>query len=131
MVNTRQKGLVLEKYVCEQIIGKGLDDRARPSYGSGSTTTEKADIWTSFMVLGQNAGIECKNHKQISLPDWWMQTRKLESLGREPVLVYKIHQAPLSDTLCTIYFDTFLDMVKRINELEKVLSHGGGGSCPQ
>lgn len=122
MVNTRQKGLVLEKYVCEQIIAKGLDDRARPSYGSGSTTTEKADIWTSMVVLGQNAGIECKNHKQISMADWWYQTKKLESLAREPILVFKIHNAPLGDTLCTIYFDTFLEMAKEISELKKKLS---------
>ena len=111
-MNTKQKGLVLEKYVCEQIIAKGLDDRARPAYNSGATNSEKADIWTSMMILGQNAGIECKNQKTISIPDWWRQTKKLESLGREPVLVYKIHNAPLSDTLVTIYLDTLLELIK-------------------
>lgn len=111
-MNTKQKGLVLEKYVCEQIISKGLDNRARPAFNSGATNTEKADIWTSMLVLGQNAGIECKNQKILAIPDWWRQTRKLQDLGREPILVYKIHNAPLSDTLCTIYLDTLLELIK-------------------
>lgn len=111
-MNTRQKGQVLEKHVVEQIRLKGLDAGARPSYNSGATNSEKADIWTSMMVLGQNAGIECKNQKTLAIPDWWAQTRKLESLGREPILVYKIHNAPLSDSLCTIYLDTLLELIK-------------------
>ncbi len=111
-MNTRQKGQILEKYICDQIRAKGLDDRVRPSFGSGSTNSEKADIWTSMMILGQNAGIEAKNQKTISIPEWWSQTRKLENLGREPVLAYKIHHAPLSDTLVTIYLDTLLELIK-------------------
>ena len=113
-MNTKQKGLVLEKYVCEQIISKGLDDRARPSYNSGATNSEKADIWTSLMILGQNAGIECKNQKNLAIPDWWSQTRKLQSLGREPILVYKLHNQPLSETLCTVYLDTLLDLLAEL-----------------
>ncbi len=111
-MNTRQKGQILEKYVVEELRAKGLDIHARPSFNSGATNSEKADIWTSLMVLGQNAGIECKNQKTLSIPDWWAQTRKLESLGREPILVYKIHNAPLSDSLCTIYLDTLLELIK-------------------
>jgi hypothetical protein len=115
-MNTKQKGLVLEKYVCEQIISKGLDDRARPAYNSGATNTEKADIWTSMMILGQNAGIECKNQKTLAIPEWWRQTKKLESLGREPVLVYKIPHDPFEGTLCTIYLDTLLELIKASNK---------------
>lgn len=117
-MNSRQKGQVLEKYVVQLIRDKGLDDGCRPSYNSGATNSEKADIWTSLMILGQNVGIECKNQKTLAIPDWWAQTRKLESLGREPVLVYKIHNAPLSDTLCTVYLDTFLEILKE-NEVLK------------
>lgn len=112
MKTSVQKGKILEKYVADQIRLKGLDDHAYPSHGSGSSPTEKGDIWTSLMILNQNAGIECKNHNTLHIPDWWTQTRKLESLGREPVLVYKINQAPLGDTLCTIYFDTLLELLK-------------------
>lgn len=112
MKNTRQKGRILEKYIADQIRAKNLDPRASPSFGSGSTNSEKSDIYTSMMILGQNAGIEAKNQKTLAIPDWWAQTRKLESLGREPVLVYKIHNAPLSDTLCTVYFDTLLELIK-------------------
>lgn len=115
-MNTRTKGQILEKYVCEQIKAKGLDPMPRPSFNSGATNSEKADIWTSMMVLGQNAGIECKNQKTLHIPDWWVQTKKLEKLGREPILVYKIHNAPLGDTLCTIYWDTFLELVKNQKE---------------
>ncbi len=111
-MNTRQKGQILEKHVCDQIREKGLDLHVRPSFNSGATNTEKADIWTSLTILGQNAGIECKNQKNINIPDWWRQVRKLESLGREPVLAFKVHNAPLGDTLATIYLDTLLELIK-------------------
>ena len=111
-MNPRQKGQILEKHVCEQIKLKQIDLHARPSFNSGATNTEKADIWTSMMILGQNAGIECKNQKKLAIPDWWKQVKKLESLGREPVLVFKIHNSGLGDTLATVYLDTLLDLIK-------------------
>lgn len=123
-MNTRSKGQKLELYVCEQISLKGLDDGCRPSFNSGATNTEKADIWTSLMINGQNVGIEAKNHKTVHLVDWWEQTKKLEKLGREPMLVYKIHNAPLGDTICTMYLDSVLEMAKEImvlkNKLERL-----------
>lgn len=111
-MNTRTKGQILEKYVCEQIKAKGLDSHPRPAFNSGATNTEKSDIWTSMMILDQNVGIECKNQKNVSIPEWWKQTRKLEKLSREPVLVYKLHNEPLGGTLATIYLDTLLEILK-------------------
>ena len=116
MINKRQKGQQLEKYVCEQIKAKGIDVHARPSFNSGATNTEKADIWTSMMILGQNAGIECKNQATLHIPDWWKQTKKLESLGREPVLVFRIPYEQETDTKCVIYLDTLLELIKNQNE---------------
>lgn len=118
------KGKKLEDHVAEQIRSKGIDPRAYRSHGSGNTNTEKGDIWTSMMILDQNVGIECKNHKTFAIPEWWRQTRKLESLGREPVLVFKENHAPLGDTLCVVYLDTLLEMVKEIKELKAKLSTG-------
>lgn len=112
------KGKKLEDYVAGQIRDKDIDPKAYRSHGSGNTNTEKGDIWTSMMVLGQNVGIECKNHKVLAIPEWWRQTKKLESLGREPVLVFKIDMEPMEETKCVIYLDTFLEMAKRIKELE-------------
>jgi hypothetical protein len=107
-----QKGKILEAYVADQIRQKGLDPKAYPSHGSGSGHSEKGDIWTSMMILGQNAGIECKNHATLHIPEWWKQTRKLESLGREPVLVFKIYGEPLGETKAVIYLDTLLELIK-------------------
>lgn len=112
MKTSVQKGKVLEKYVADQITAKGLDPRAYPAHGSGNGNREKGDIWTSMMILGQNAGIEVKNQKVIKIPDWWRQTRKLQSLGREPILVFKEHLAPMGDTLAVVYLDTLLDLIK-------------------
>jgi len=112
MKTSVQKGKILEKYVADQIREKGIDLRAYPSHGSGSGNTEKGDIWTSMMINGQNAGIECKNQKTLNIPEWWRQTRKLELLQREPVLIYKLPNSPLGDTLVTIYLDTLLELVK-------------------
>ncbi len=112
MKTSVQKGKILEKYVADQIREKGIDTKAYPSHGSGNSNTEKGDIWTSMMVCGQNAGIECKNHATLHIPEWWRQTRKLESLSREPILAFKIFGEPLEETKVVIYLDTFLELVK-------------------
>ena len=110
-----KKGKDLEEYVAQQIREKGIDLRAYRAHGSGNTTTEKADIYTSMMILGQNAGIECKNQNKLNIPDWWRQTQKLEKLGREPVLVFKLSYDPMGNTLAVIYLDTLLDLIKNQN----------------
>ncbi len=119
--SAKAKGKLLEAYCAEQIRIKGIDPRAYPSHGSGSSPTEKGDIWTSMMILGQNAGIECKNHATLCIPDWWRQTRKLESLGREPVLVFKMTNEQWGDTKAIIYYDSLLELVKENMELKAKL----------
>lgn len=106
------KGKLLEKYVADQIREKGIDPKAYPSHGSGNGSSEKGDIWTSMMILGQNAGIECKNHTNLAIPEWWRQTKKLENLSREPVLVFKIYGEPMGETKAVIYLDTLLELIK-------------------
>lgn len=113
------KGKLLENYVVEQLREKELDLRAYRSYGSGNGTGEKSDIWTSLMVLGQNVGFECKNQATLCIPEWWRQTKRLESLSREPVLVFKQFGEPLAESKVVIYLDTFLEMAKKIKEYER------------
>lgn len=115
MKTTVQKGKLLEKYVADQIRGKGIDPKAYPSHGSGNSSSEKGDIWTSMMILGQNAGIECKNQATLKIPEWWKQTKKLESLAREPVLVFKIYGEPMAETKAIVYLDTLLELIKNQN----------------
>lgn len=112
MKTSVQKGKLLEKYVSDQIREKGIDPKAYPAHGSGNGNSEKGDIWTSMMILGQNAGIECKNHATLHIPEWWKQTKKLESLAREPVLVFKIYGEPMQETKAIIYLDTLLELIK-------------------
>lgn len=106
------KGKLLEDYVCSQIREKGLDPKAYRSHGSGNGNNEKSDIWTSLMCLGQNIGFECKNQSTLCIPEWWRQTKKLESLSREPVLVFKQFGEPMGETKVVIYLDTFLELLK-------------------
>lgn len=106
------KGKQLEDYVALQLREKGIDLRACRAFGSGNGNTEKSDIWTSTMILGQNAGFECKNQATLKIPEWWKQTKKLESLGREPVLVFKQFGEPLGETKIVIYLDTLLELIK-------------------
>ena len=112
MSYNKEKGKQLEDWVADQIVLKGIDTRARRDGASGAGNREKGDIQTSMMVFNQNVGIECKNHKTIHIKDWWNQTKKLESLGREPMLVYKIQGQGMEDTLCTMYLDTILELIK-------------------
>lgn len=117
--SAKAKGKLLEDYVADQIVAKGIDPKARRDGASGAGNREKGDISTSMMVLGQNAGIECKNQANLSIPDWWRQTRKLQSLAREPILAFKIYGEPLEETKVVIYLDTFLELVK-LSNTEKI-----------
>ncbi len=107
-----KKGKDLENYVCEQIQFKGLDSRARRSYGSGNSNGIKADIDTSLTILGISAGIECKHMDKLNVPDAWRQTSKLIKLGYEPVLIIKQTADNYGDTKAVIYLDTLLDLIK-------------------
>lgn len=109
------KGKKLEKHVADVIREKGLDPKAYPAHGSGNTNREKSDIWTSMQVLGLNAGIECKNQKTMAIPQWWRQTQKLQSLGYEPILVFKLPHDSYDNTLATVYLDTLLELIKNQN----------------
>lgn len=98
MTSTKQKGRLLENYVADQIQLKGIDLRARAELSSGAGNREKGDIWTSMMILDQNVGIECKNQRNLDIPGWWRQTKKLESLRREPLLIFHIEHEPMGET---------------------------------
>lgn len=117
--SAKAKGKLLEDYVADQIILKGLDSKAHRDGASGAGNREKGDINTSMMVLGQNAGIECKNQATLHIPEWWKQTKKLESLQREPILAFKQFGEPLTETKVIIYLDTFLELVK-LSQGEKI-----------
>jgi hypothetical protein len=112
MAYRNDKGKFLEEYVAERMRYFCVDPKAYRSHGSGSTNTEKGDIWTSMTVFGRNAGIEVKNQKTICIPEWWRQTQKLESLGREPILAFKLPGESLDGTKVVIYLDTFLELVR-------------------
>lgn len=117
--SAREKGKRLENYVADQIVSKGIDSKARRDGGSGNGDREKGDIVTSMMILGQNAGIECKNQKNISIQDWWRQTKLLEKLQREPILVFKIEDERWEETKCVVYLDTLLELIK-LSNTEKI-----------
>ena len=108
----KQKGKDLENYIADQFISKGLDKRARGDGASGAGNREKADIVTSVQIFGRNLGIEAKNWKKASVQSWWKQAQKLEVLGREPVVAYKLFGESLEETKVIIYLDTFLDMIR-------------------
>lgn len=119
--SAKAKGKLLEDYVADQIISKGIDSRARRDSASGAGTREKGDICTSMMILGRNAGIECKNHSSLHIPEWWKQTQKLEVLGREPVLVFKVKGDSLEDAKVVVYLNTFLDLVSSASNDEEII----------
>jgi len=110
-----QKGKDLENYVADRIVALGIDQKARRDGGSGNGNREKGDIVTSMTIFGLNAGIECKNHSSLAIPDWWRQTKKLELVGREPILAFKMRGEVLDESKVVIYLETFLKLVKAAN----------------
>ena len=109
---TTEKGQELEIWLSDQIREIGLDNRAGRAKRSGAGTGEKSDIYTSLTICGRNVGIECKNHNIPHITQWWEQTQKLEKLGREPVLVYKLDGEGFGDTKAVIYVSTLLELIK-------------------
>jgi hypothetical protein len=108
---SKQKGKLLENWVQDQIIVRGLDNRAKRDGASGAGNREKRDVDTSMMVLNRTAGIECKNWKLPHIKDWWIQTQKLETLGYEPILIYKLFGESLEASKAVIYTTTLLDLI--------------------
>ncbi len=121
-MKTKEKGKLLENHVADRLAETGLDARAKRDGASGAGNREKSDVSTDIQINGRNIGIECKNHKTLHIPEWWKQAKKLETLGQEPVLIYKIPHDPLEGTLVTIYFETFLELLKGNTEhLEPII----------
>ena len=108
----KQKGKQLEDWIQNEIIKRGLDDRAKRDGASGAGNREKRDVDTSIEILGRTIGIEAKNHKIPHIKDWWLQTQKLEQLGYEPVLIYKLFGEGMGDSKAVIYTTTLLDLIK-------------------
>lgn len=108
----KQKGKQLEDFIADKLRSKKIDAQALRDGSSGAGTREKGDIITSAQIFGRNLGIEAKNHKTPHIKDWWEQTQKLELLGREPILVYKLEYEQYEDAKAVIYLDTLLDLIK-------------------
>ena len=121
MKNTKTKGHIVEDWIADQIVAKGIDLKARRDGGSGAGNREKADISTSMMILGQGVGIEAKNHKVVKMQEWWKQAEKLEVLGLIPILAFKLHRDSIENTLVTLKLDTFLDLVVEANGEKQVI----------
>jgi len=119
--SARQKGKDLEDYVADQIKEKGIDIRARRNADSGAGNRDKSDIITNMQVNGKNAGIECKNHAKPHVREWFKQAQKLEVLGCEPILIYKLFGEAKEETKAVIYLSTFLDIVKKANSDKDVI----------
>ena len=111
MSYAKEKGKKLEEFVREEIIKRKLDDRAIRDGASGASNKEKRDVATNILIGDREIGIECKNHKVPHIKDWWLQTQKLESLGYEPVLIYKLFGESMGDSKAVIYTTTLLDLL--------------------
>lgn len=118
--SAKQKGKLLEDYIADEIIKRGLDNRARRDGASGAGNREKSDIATNVMILGRNIGIEAKNQKTLKIPEWWRQTEKLEKVGKEPILVFKLPNDRYNNTLAVIRLDTLLDLIKYQKDNEDI-----------
>lgn len=115
-MNKRQKGMELSNYVADRLREVGLDNRARSDGGSGAGNREKRDVATNVLINNRQLGIECKNCSKATVKSWWKQTEKLDSLGFEPVLIYKLSKERIENCKVVIYFETFLDMLKKNNK---------------
>ena len=119
----RAKGKELEDFCADLLVSKGLDSKARRDNASGAGTREKGDISTSATLLGKNLGIECKNHETLAIPNWWKQVEKLEVLGREPILIYKLPNRSPKVHLVSIYLDTFVNMLVALQGVDNTASN--------
>jgi hypothetical protein len=113
MSYTKQKGKLLEDYVCRRFKEEGLDIEAERDGASGASNRDKRDIKTKCDINGRTLGIECKNQAVPHIKDWWEQTDKLGKLGYEPILIYKLFGEPLGSSKVVIYLDTFIEMLSQ------------------
>jgi len=111
--NTTAQGRELEEYVSGQLLTHAIDFNAKRERGSGRGTHDKGDIHTELVLMGQQAGIECKHEARLNLKEGWKQAKRLERLGCEPILIMKQLDESFEDTRAVIYLDTLLELIKR------------------
>lgn len=101
----RQKGRKLEKFVAEKL--EKIYPFAYSRADSGAGKFHKEDITLpSYIPLH----LECKNHAQLHLKDWWGQTLKGCPANKIPVLIYKL---PFQDPMVYWQLDDMLGFLAR------------------
>lgn len=109
----KAKGTRLEKRFAQLIREKGLDDNATRMILSGAAFGFETDIRTSLPYA-----FECKNTEKLKLWQFWEQTERARKPFKTPVLVYSANFRP---TMCILTAEDFLNMVREIKDLEKLL----------
>jgi hypothetical protein len=62
-------------------------------------------------MLGMQVGIECKHADVFKIPEWWAQTKRLESTGQVPLLVVKQTKDQYAETKVVMRFETLLQLL--------------------
>lgn len=109
----KQKGMKLEKAFATMIRQKGLDDNAQRMVLSGAAFGFETDIKTSLSYA-----FECKNTEKLSFWKFWEQTERGRKPFRPPVLVYSANFRPI---ICMLTAEDFLNLVKEVKDLEKII----------
>lgn len=123
MANTyhsrKAKGNRLEKWVADEYIRRGIDEKAHKQIMSGGGYL-KGDINTTHDTL-----VECKNQENWSISKWWAQLMGEMVPGKRPVLVISRNN---DEKYAFMYAKHWLDLEqinieqqKKIIELEQKL----------
>lgn len=109
----KAKGKRLEHKLAQLIREFGLDDGAKRMIGSGAFDGWKTDIFTKLMF-----SFEVKNQEKVKVWEWWEQAEDQSSIAKPPVLVFSGNYRPV---LATMKVETFLDLLKEIQDLNELL----------
>ena len=116
MVNTRQKGRQLEKHVSASLVSGGACTYAEPvDSGQGK---DKREIRTDANIQGRLLNIECKNHKNLSVKEWWKQVKDSSALtDTVPSLCFSIHGT--GEKLVTLSLEDFTELLASQGQKEE------------
>ena len=82
----KQKGKLLEKFVADELSKIFAFAYSRADSGSGLHHKEDVSLPANVPLF-----IECKNQAELSLKEWWDNTKDGCPASKYPVLVYKLN----------------------------------------
>lgn len=111
-MNSFEKGKSFEQLVASMVRRK-IDKGARRNNGSHANWHRRSDIYTNLPIH-----LECKDHENIKIKEWFRQAEGASNFGETPVVAFKMEAEAGETIMATLKLDQLLDLFVEIADLK-------------